>query len=125
MGDGLSAKLAVYRDELLNLFNRSSLSLKRRLIFDIELFNNLIDFLDEDSFIYVDFYAQEKFIPTVLSDIKYLEQIADKVIAIFKEVDFYYYERDSYRKIPLKVREEIIRDFLSRVFQKGMKYIAI
>lgn len=119
MGDELSAKLAVYRDELLNLFNRSSLSLKRRLIFDIELFNNLIDFLDEDSFIYVDFYAQEKFIPTVLSDIKYLEQIADKVIAIFKEVDFYYYERDSYRKIPLKDREEIIRDFLSRVFPKG------
>ena len=106
---------------LTRLYNSSSKSIKKRLQYDFDFLKDIAETLDKKIYI-PDFkivYDDSLFMYQIEKYIDDLEVLAEIVIDLFKQIDFYFYNRLSYLDFSKKDAEDIISEFLE-YFSKDM-----
>lgn len=110
----ISERITKESELLTRLYNASSKSIKKRIEYDFDFLKDIAETLDAK--IYVPNYDIKIDSSTFMRQVEYyvddLEYLAEVIIELFKNIDFYYYKRLSHLDLSKKDIEELLREFL-------------
>lgn len=98
---------------LTRLYNSSSKSMKKRILYDFDFLKSIAEELDTKIYTpnYKIVYDESLFMYQIEKYIDDLEVLAEIVIDLYKKIDFYFYNRFSYIDFSKKDMEDLLKEF--------------